>query len=92
MSAPLVPTMSSEEIKDLLRKQRCADLQAFLDRISGIKFQSEIEAVLREVHKMKNAKGLEPTNIKDLVEIERKIHEPFLKDKINASMARLYKP
>lgn len=90
--APLVPTMSSEEIKDLLeRKQRCADLQAFLDRISGIKFQSEIEAVLREVHKMKNAKGLEPTNIKDLVEIERKIHEPFLKDKINASMARLYK-
>jgi hypothetical protein len=25
-----------------------------------------------------------------LVEIERKIHEPFLKDKINANMARLY--
>jgi hypothetical protein len=54
--------MSSEEIKDLLeRKQRCADLQAFLDRISGIKFQNQIEAVLREVHKTKNAKGLEPT-------------------------------
>ena len=26
-----------------------------------------------------------------MVEIDRKIHEPFLKDKINASMARLYK-
>lgn len=90
--APLVPVMSSDEIAELLeKKHRCADIQAFLDRISGIKFQDEIETVLREVHKTKNAQGLEPTDIKDLVEIERKIHEPFLKDKINASMARLYK-
>lgn len=90
--APLVPAMSSDEIAELLeKKHRCADIQAFLDRISGIKFQDEIETVLREVHKTKNAQGLEPTDIKDLVEIERKIHEPFLKDKINASMARLYK-
>ena len=90
--APLVPAMSSDEIAELLeKKHRCADIQAFLDRISGIKFQDEIETVLREVHKTKNAQGLEPTDIKDLVEIDRKIHEPFLKDKINASMARLYK-
>lgn len=90
--APLVSMMSEDEIAELIEnKRRCADIQAFLDRISGIRFQDEIEAVLREVHKTKNAKGLEPTDIKDLVEIEQKIHEPFLKDKINASMARLYK-
>lgn len=90
--AQLVPVMSETEIEELLEnKRRCADMQAFLDRISGIRFQDEIEAVLREVHKMKNVQGLEPTDIKDLVEIERKIQEPFLKDKINASMARLYK-
>lgn len=90
--AQLVSVMSSAEIAELLEnKRRCADMQAFLDRISGIRFQNEIEAVLREVHKTKNAQGLESTDIKDLVEIERKINEPFLKDKINASMARLYK-
>jgi len=90
--APLVSVMSEIEIDELLEdKRRCANIQAFLDRISGIKFPEEIEAVLREVHKTKNAKGLEGTSVTDLVEIERKIHEPYLKDKINASMARLYK-
>lgn len=90
--AQLVSVMSKLEIAELLENKRhCADIQAFLDRISGIKFPEEIEAVLREVHKTKNLKGLEGTNINDLVEIERKIHEPYLKDKINASMARLYK-
>lgn len=90
--APIVSEMSANEIADLLEdKKRCAETQAFLDKISGIKFQNQIESVLREVHKMKNEKGLEGTDLKDLVEIERKIHEPFLKDKINASMARLYK-
>lgn len=90
--APIVSEMSADEITDLLEsKKRCAATQAFLDKISGIKFQNQIESVLREVHKIKNTKGLEGTDMKDLVEIERKIHEPYLKDKINASMARLYK-
>lgn len=87
----LLKPATVQEDSLLESKKRCAATQAFLDKISGIKFQNQIESVLREVHKIKNTKGLEGTDMKDLVEIERKIHEPFLKDKINASMARLYK-
>ena len=87
-----VALMSDEEKRDLLEsKKRCAEIQTFLDKIQGIKFQKEIEAVLREIHKTKNVGGLEKTDIKDLVEIEQKIHEPYLKDKIDACMVRLYK-
>lgn len=89
---PVVPEMAwDEKTRILENKRRCADIQEFLVRISGIKFPQQIEEVLREIHKKKNEKGLEPTDPKDLVEIEIKIDEPFLKDKINASMARLYK-
>jgi hypothetical protein len=85
--------MSDEEKADLLEsKQRCAEIQAFLEKIHGIKFQKEIETVLREIHKIKNDGKLEKVDPKDLVDIEQKIHEPFLKEKINASMVRLYNP
>jgi len=87
-----VALMSDEEKTNLLdKKRRCADIQAFLEKIAGIKFHREIETVLREIHKIKNNGKLERIDPKDLVEIEQKIHEPFLKDKIDASMARLYK-
>jgi hypothetical protein len=87
-----VAIMSDDEKTALLEaKRRCADIQAFLVKIEGIKFQREIEAVLREIHRSKNDGTLERTNPKDLVEIEQKIHEPYLKDKIDASMVRLYK-
>lgn len=87
-----VALMSDEKKVDLLEsKRRCAEIQAFLDKIQGIKFQREIETVLREIHKTKNVGGLEKTDIKDLIEIEQKIHEPYLKDKIDACMVRLYK-
>lgn len=90
--APTFPLMKPSEIKRLLDdKHRCAETQAYLERISSIKFPDEIESVLRELHNTKNDRNLERTDIKDLVEIDRKIDEPFLKDKINASMARLYK-
>lgn len=89
---PILPIMTWERKSELLEdKRRCAEVQAFLDRISGIRFPNEIETVLRELHKIRNEKGLEPTDPKDLVEIDAKIDEPFLKDKVNASMARLYK-
>ena len=88
-----VTLMSDVEKADLLdKKRRCADTQAFLEKISGTKFHKEIEVVLREIHKIKNDGKLEKVDPKDLIEIEHKIHEPFLKEKINASMVRLYKP
>jgi hypothetical protein len=84
--------LSRNDISEILeRKRRCSDIQNFLDRISSIKFSDEIETVLREINEIKNTTGLELTGFKDLVEIERKIDEPFLKDRINSSMARLYK-
>lgn len=86
------PLMSDDEKADLLEKKRkCADLVEFLAKINGYKFQKEIETVLREIHKAKNDGTLERTDPKDLVEIEQKIVEPYLKDKIDASMVRLYK-
>ena len=87
-----VAIMSSEEKRALLdSKKRCADLQAFLERISGIKFKKEIEVVLREIHNVKNDPNLPRAKLKDLKEIKDKIHEPNLQDLINASMARMYK-
>lgn len=87
-----VALMSDDEKAALLEdKHRCADIQLFLVKIEGIRFQREIEAVLRDIHKSKNDGELEKTDPKDLVKIEQKIHEPYLKDKIDASMARLYK-
>lgn len=84
--------MSVDEKKALLAsKRRCAEIQAFMERTDSIRFPKEIETVLREIHKAKNLGGLEKTDLKDLVEIEEKIHEPYLKDKIDASMVRLYK-
>jgi hypothetical protein len=87
-----VVVMSTDEKKALLAsKRRCAELQAFIERTESIRFPKEIENVLREIHKAKNLGGLEKTDLKDLVEIEEKIHEPYLKEKIDASMVRLYK-
>jgi hypothetical protein len=87
-----VPIMSVAEKTNLLEKKRkCAELVEFITKINGYKFQKEIETVLREIHRAKNDGALERTEPKDLVEIEQKIHEPFLKDKIDASMVRLYK-
>jgi hypothetical protein len=86
------PLMSDAEKSELLEdKRKCAELVEFLTKINGYKFQKEIETVLREIHKAKNDGTLEQTDLKDLVEIEQKIHEPYLKDKIDASMTRLYK-
>lgn len=74
--------MSTDEKKALLAsKRRCAELQAFIERTESIRFPKEIENVLREIHKAKNLGGLEKTDLKDLVEIEEKIHEPYLKEK-----------
>jgi hypothetical protein len=87
-----VTIMSADEKKALLAsKRRCAEIQAFIERTESIRFPKEIETVLREIHKVKNLGGLEKTDLKDLVEIEQKIHELYLKDKIDASMVRLYK-
>jgi len=87
-----VEVMSVDEKKALLAsKRRCAEIQAFIERTESIRFPKEIETVLREIHKVKNLSELEKTDLKDLVEIEKKIHEPYLKDKIDASMVRLYK-
>ena len=87
-----VVVMSTDEKKALLAsKRRCAELQAFIERTESIRFPKEIENVLREIHKAKNLGGLEKTDSKDLVEIEGKIHEPYLKEKIDSSMVRLYK-
>jgi len=87
-----VMVMSTDEKKALLASKRfCAELQAFIERTDSIRFPKEIETVLREIHKSKNLGGLEKTDLKDLVEIEEKIHEPYLKDKIDACMVRLYK-
>jgi hypothetical protein len=88
-----VDLMSDEEKEELLDKKRqCADIQTFLEKISVISFRKEIEIVLREIHKIKNDDKLEKVDLKDLVNIEHKIHEPFLKEKIDASMVRLYNP
>ena len=87
-----VALMSDEEKTYLLdSKRRCADIQVFLEKIEGIKFQKKIETVLQEIHKTKNVGGLEKTDLKALVEIAQKINEAYLKDKIDACMARLYK-
>ena len=87
-----VALMSDDEKHALLdNKKRCAAVQAFLERISGIKFKKEIEVVLRKIHNVKNDPNLPRTNPKDLKEIKNKIHEPHLQDLINASMARMYK-
>ena len=86
------PIMSVNEKQTLLEnKRRCADVQAFLERISGIRFKKEIETVLRKIHDVKNDPKLPKTKLKDLKEIKEKIHEPYLWEKIDASMARMYK-
>ena len=84
--------MTVDEKNVLLdNKRRRAAIQTFIERTESIEFPRQIETVLREIYKIKNLGGLEKTSLKDLIEIKQKIHEPCLKDKIDASMVRFYK-
>ena len=47
--------------------------------------------MLREIDKVKNETKLASVDITELIEIERKISELYLRSKINASMVRLFK-
>jgi hypothetical protein len=87
-----VDQLTIDEKNDLLNKKRdCANYVEFLTKLDNFKFQKEIETVLREINSNKNNVNLERSDPNDLVEISQKIHEPYLKDKIDASMTRLYK-
>lgn len=88
-----VSLMSDDEKRSLLEdKRRRADVQAFLGRISNVvRSRREIEAVLREIHDIKNNPELPKAKPKELVEIKQKIHEPNLMVEIDASMVRMYK-
>jgi predicted RNA-binding protein with RPS1 domain len=88
-----VKLMEDDEKRTLLEdKRRCADVQAFLGRISNvIKNRREIEAVLRKIHDMKNDTKLPKSKLSELKEIKQKLNEPYLVDEVNASMVRMYK-
>ena len=72
------------------KKRLAADMSA-LDEISGIRIANEIESVLREIDVIKNEEDLAKIDITELVSVERKISELYLRGKINASMVRLFK-
>jgi len=88
-----VELMSDDQKKTILEdKRRCADVHAFLNRISNVvRCRREVETVLREIHDMKNDPKLPKSNAKDLLEIKQKIREPNLIAEVNASMVRMYK-
>jgi hypothetical protein len=89
---PFVARMTDVEKDALLdNKRRLAADMIVLDEASGIKIAKEIEAVLREIDKVKNVTELATVDITELVSIERKINELYLRNKINASMVRLFK-
>ena len=89
---PVVPHFTvSEKSKILDDKYRLAENLILLDEISGIRITKEIEAVLREIDKIKNLEGLAEIDITELVDIDNKIYELSLREVINARMKRLYK-
>jgi len=89
---PFVPRMPNPEKDTILdNKRRLAADMIVLDETSGIKIVKEIEAVLREIDNVKNETELANVDIKELVEIDKKINELYLRNKINASMVRLFK-
>lgn len=90
--APLVSNFTvSEKSKLLEDKYRLAESLILLDEISGIRIAKEIEAVLREIDKIKNLEGLAEIDITELVNIDNKIYELSLREVINTRMKRLYK-
>jgi hypothetical protein len=56
-----------------------------------VRSRKEIEAVLRELHAVKNDQKLPKSKLSELKEIQQKIHEPHLVAEVNASMVRMYK-
>lgn len=89
---PFLARMTNTEKDTLLvNKRQLAANMIVLDEVSVIKIANEIESVLREIDKVKNATELAAVDITELVSIERKISELYLRNKINASMVRLFK-
>jgi len=89
---PFVPNMTDSE-KDTLQdnKRRLAADSIVLDAVTGINIAKEIEVVLREIDNVKNERELANVDIKELIEIDRKISELYLRDKINTNMVRMFK-
>lgn len=90
--APLVTVVTNEEKASLLNdKHRLVENLILLDDVSGVRIAKEIEAVLREIDKVKNVEGLAEIDITELVDIDKKIYEFSLREVINARMKRLFK-